>query len=1076
MRRTASAALNLALLLAACSSSAPPRDDADTAAADAVHDAVASDTAAVDDDTAAVDDDTTAVDDDTAAVDDDTTAVDDDTAAVDDGTATDTGPLPGALTVTTTLSAETVAAGGLVEVACDVHDDDGAAWDLPTFIDTELATTGDILQPTLAGEHAVTCRLVDGDAEAAHVAASLQVVAGPIHAVVARIDPERPYFAPGDAVEVLWSTVDAYANVTAQDDTAVTITALPAAAVEALSDGAFTLLTDGVVSFTVATTTDPPLTDTVLVVVDGVPPALTLTAPAPGTHVDGDGLVTISGHVADALGAVSLTVAGAAVEVASDGTFSTVRSSTQGLNVATAVATDEAGNTATTSTSWLYSPAWTAIGAAPAADGAPDALSAHLGAGGIDGGVVDGFPDDLSKVFFGAPTAPITLASWSYPQTGLAFEELYTDGCSACPCRVSKIDVTRLDVALELSRISAVRPSSGVGAVTARDGGFDVAWAGDVTFDLALRVTSTYDRLEGATETTAFDVNCYPATSGPSGLSADTVIRFTASGTVSVDGSIALSKAPGAAVAHSSSFDIDLTGALPDVTAGLATPIELGTLVWGTSWGTTQREVTETLAAIDPSLPTDVAAGVAATDLLAPATATLRAHLTARAAALETLFASLETGWTATPPDAAAPVVVETWLDRLAVSPAGVDLALTGRVGTTAAETNADTLGLGAIQRAGCLADPPDVADLSGIATFGAGYHVDLLSQLLYAGWVAAPRPLTLEGAALTPVAALVPEGVTLLDVRLTQHAAPIVTDCAAAGAEVQVGGAEVVSRFEIDGDEVSVRTWVAVTAALALTTPPTTITLGEPTWRRLETEATAPSALAAAAGDVAREVVRRELLERIIPSTLELLPATSLDLNALESGGADLGVAGAAEPTAGLLLNADCSGCERCPMYFDTDDPLAGWTFTGTCTTVGWHLDTFRARSLPASLYYGDPAVRSTACPYPNRGTATSPPITLPADRPATVRFDRYLDVDYWSGADVLSLWVMPANVKIWSKPTGPGGTPTPPGFETVTRSLAAYAGQTIQLQLRYDAGGQIYYVGEGIYIDDLVVDGACP
>jgi hypothetical protein len=80
---------------------------------------------------------------------------------------------------------------------------------------------------------------------------------------------------------------------------------------------------------------------------DGAAPALALTAPADGSSTT-DEYVTVTGTGAtDGSGLVSLTVNGAAVAPAADGTFSTTVTLVVGANTITAAAVDGAGNTAT---------------------------------------------------------------------------------------------------------------------------------------------------------------------------------------------------------------------------------------------------------------------------------------------------------------------------------------------------------------------------------------------------------------------------------------------------------------------------------------------------------------------------------------------------------------------------------------------------------------------------------------------------------------------------------------------------------------------------------------------------------
>ena len=74
---------------------------------------------------------------------------------------------------------------------------------------------------------------------------------------------------------------------------------------------------------------------------------VTITAPASGSAF-GAGPVTVEGTLDDAIFS-TLTLNGAAVSVAADGTWSTALALDEGLNVVTAIARDQAGNIGTDS-------------------------------------------------------------------------------------------------------------------------------------------------------------------------------------------------------------------------------------------------------------------------------------------------------------------------------------------------------------------------------------------------------------------------------------------------------------------------------------------------------------------------------------------------------------------------------------------------------------------------------------------------------------------------------------------------------------------------------------------------------
>ncbi|HEV8321965.1 MAG TPA: hypothetical protein VG389_10150, partial [Myxococcota bacterium] len=176
----------------------------------------------------------------------------------------------------------------------------------------------------------------------------------------------------------------------------------------------------------------------------------------------------------------------------------------------------------------------------------------------------------------------------------------------------------------------------------------------------------------------------------------------------------------------------------------------------------------------------------------------------------------------------------------------------------------------------------------------------------------------------------------------------------------------------------------------------------------------------------------------------------------------------------------------EQACVYDFAGGAAMGWTFTNSCTSgVGWTIDDFRSVSPMHSLYYGNPVVQNYDCtggPFgtlASNGTAVSSLITLPVTG-SEVTFWVYYDTEP-CGFDDLTLQVdpmgAPAPVQVWDRcsdailSTGSSGA-----FIMQTVNLSAYNGMTVQLGFVFDTGDDIANSTEGVYVDDVFANGACP
>jgi hypothetical protein len=169
---------------------------------------------------------------------------------------------------------------------------------------------------------------------------------------------------------------------------------------------------------------------------------------------------------------------------------------------------------------------------------------------------------------------------------------------------------------------------------------------------------------------------------------------------------------------------------------------------------------------------------------------------------------------------------------------------------------------------------------------------------------------------------------------------------------------------------------------------------------------------------------------------------------------------------------------CAICTVDWD-NATLQGWTVTASCPSQNnWQPDSFRHQAGTHSLYYGNPALHNFVCSNgAHNGTATSKYINLQPGAP-NVTFWVWIATEGGTTYDQLDLWVMPANVEVWDRNDFPQGALGDTGgvFIQQTVDLTPWAGQSIQLQFRFNTVDGVANSEEGVYIDSLVAQGNCP
>ncbi len=159
----------------------------------------------------------------------------------------------------------------------------------------------------------------------------------------------------------------------------------------------------------------------------------------------------------------------------------------------------------------------------------------------------------------------------------------------------------------------------------------------------------------------------------------------------------------------------------------------------------------------------------------------------------------------------------------------------------------------------------------------------------------------------------------------------------------------------------------------------------------------------------------------------------------------------------------------------FDTGTP-SPFTLQSAGGTVQWQVTALgRAHSAPYALYYG----QTTNWTYENGlqhlGLATSAPIALPVDDVLLLGFWVYLDIDPTPTQDRFEARVLAGGVPTVVFTKDEFGGNTAGAFRFVRVDLAAWAGQTVQIQFAFDAVNTQVHAGEGVFLDDVFVASGC-
>lgn len=230
-----------------------------------------------------------------------------------------------------------------------------ATWDAPANL--QIANGQAMSQ--IAGDYQVSC----GVGTTPRDTVTLVVTPTLPMRVELSATPAQAGYQPGSVVTLYWTVYDRYDNVIPDADGTLTAPTSPAPAVLDADDHKFRLDDEGVYRFHV--TLAPPLDamgDDLDLLVDGTAPVVTITYPPRGATLSdadsGGGPVVVRGRVTDAGGIDTLSIAGKAVPLESDGTFSWPVESVWGLNIIDVIAVDKAGNAGDASPTYAFSDGW----------------------------------------------------------------------------------------------------------------------------------------------------------------------------------------------------------------------------------------------------------------------------------------------------------------------------------------------------------------------------------------------------------------------------------------------------------------------------------------------------------------------------------------------------------------------------------------------------------------------------------------------------------------------------------------------------------------------------------------------
>ncbi|MCB9737912.1 MAG: hypothetical protein H6747_01515 [Deltaproteobacteria bacterium] len=186
------------------------------------------------------------------------------------------------------------------------------------------------------------------------------------------------------------------------------------------------------------------------------------------------------------------------------------------------------------------------------------------------------------------------------------------------------------------------------------------------------------------------------------------------------------------------------------------------------------------------------------------------------------------------------------------------------------------------------------------------------------------------------------------------------------------------------------------------------------------------------------------------------------------------------------LVQTCDAGRCVASPKLSVAccPSPLLSESFEGVSSATlsnskggdkGWNIVSKAkyATSATGALVYGDPVSGSYAYGGAHSGTATWPALQVPTDQAVQLGLRLYLAVESNLDYDKFEVRLLrqgKPTVVLWSKQAG-----TTNAWLDLKFPLAAYAGETVQLQLSFDTVDDFGNATPGVFVDDVVIATPC-
>ena len=164
---------------------------------------------------------------------------------------------------------------------------------------------------------------------------------------------------------------------------------------------------------------------------------------------------------------------------------------------------------------------------------------------------------------------------------------------------------------------------------------------------------------------------------------------------------------------------------------------------------------------------------------------------------------------------------------------------------------------------------------------------------------------------------------------------------------------------------------------------------------------------------------------------------------------------------------------CEEMPVNWDFETPI-DFTFNASMQPCTWQIAAAgKSKSGSQTLYYGNLAAKNYQCAGANSGDALSPEITLMPGYGYSMSFDLFMDTESGTFYDKLfiSIYTNDKKYELWTK----AKLGQAKAWTSHQINLDAFAGQTIQLEFKFDTKDSVANSTSGVYVDDLKIQSTC-